>query len=74
MQLADFPQVVLKVESLRQRKVRVTVADFALDALEHIRDASVWRLADLLKKHLIFARSENLSGRARPTLADLGFS
>ena len=52
----------------------MTLADFALDALEHVRDASVWRLAALRQKTWVCARSKNLSGRARPTLAALGFS
>ena len=59
--------------SFRQRKVRVTLADFALDALEHVRDArGGWPIFD--KTHSILARSKNLSGRARRTLAALGFS
>ena len=59
--------------SLQQREVRVTLADFALDALEHVRGArGGWPIFD--KTHSIFARSKNLSGRAWLTLAALGFS
>ena len=51
----------------------MTLADFALDALEHVRDArGGWPIFD--KTHSNFARSKNLSGRARRTLAALGFS
>ena len=72
--LADFPLAVLKVEHVRLRKVRVTLAEFAGDALEHVRDASVCRLAALRKSRGSVAWSTNLSGRARPPLAASGFS
>ena len=68
-----FALICFGSRSLRQRKVRMTLADFALDALEHVRDArGGWPIFD--KTHSIFARSTNLSGRARRTLAALGFS